>query len=135
MAIDWDSADFVAPIKSHSILDSSNVSTNPFPDFLGQHNQTDYLLQGINEIDHEWKYDDFEGTNHAPIGVSSKEFTPNRGEGVKEKVDDSSLTNNSSRNLLGIKEQGHNTFTTIQVPNCYWQLLIDKKVISIVDSN
>ena len=106
VAIDLDNADFVAPIKSHSILDSSNVSTNlSFPDFLGEHNQTDYLLQGITEIDHEWKYDDFEGTNHAPIGVSSKEFTPNHGEGIKEKVDDSSLTNNSSRDLLGIKEK------------------------------
>ena len=50
VAIDLDNADFVTPIKSHSILDSSNVSTNPsFPDFLGQHNQTDFLLQGINE--------------------------------------------------------------------------------------
>ena len=70
VAIDMDSTDFVGLIESHSILDSSNVSTNPyFLDFLGQRNQSNYLLRGINEIDHELrKYDDFEGINQAPIG-------------------------------------------------------------------
>ena len=70
VAIDMDSTDFVGPIESHSILDSPNVSTNPyFLDFLGQRNQSNYLLRGINEIDHELrKYDDFEGINQAPIG-------------------------------------------------------------------
>ena len=73
VAIDMDSTDFVGPIESHS---------NPyFLDFLGQRNQSNYLLRGINEIDHELrKYDDFEGINQAPIGVSSKEFTPNHGD-------------------------------------------------------